>query len=53
RSATRCTLSTSLPVKAASETNLVEEETGKLDVSEGMIALDFRPFEIKTVRLSL
>ncbi|MBE0698863.1 MAG: alpha-mannosidase [Anaerolineaceae bacterium] len=53
RSATRCTLSTSLPVKAASETNLVEEETGKLDVSEGKIALDFRPFEIKTVRLSL
>ena len=31
RTATRCTLTTSLPVKAAAETNLVEEETAKLD----------------------
>jgi alpha-mannosidase len=53
RSATRCTLTTSLPVKTASETNLVEEQTGPLAVANGKIKLDFRPFEIKTVRLSL
>lgn len=53
RSATRCTLATSLPVKSAVQTNLVEEETGELPCSGGKITLDFRPFEIKTVRLRL
>jgi alpha-mannosidase len=53
RSATRCTLTTSLPVKIASQTNLIEEETGALAISDGKIVLDFRPFEIKTIRLSL
>jgi alpha-mannosidase len=53
RCATRCTLSTTLPVKAASQTNLVEEEANKLAVTDGKISLDFRPFEIKTVRLHL
>ncbi len=53
RSAARCTLSTELSVKTAVETNLVEEEVGVLEVAEGKIALDFRPFEIKTIRLSL
>lgn len=32
RSATRCTLTTTLPVTAASQTNLVEEEVSKLEV---------------------
>jgi alpha-mannosidase len=53
RSAARCTLTTSLPVKSATETNLVEEEKGKLEVSDGKLTLDFRPFEIKTVRLEI
>ena len=53
RSATRCTLTTTLPVTAASQTNLVEEEVSKLEVESGKITLDFRPFEIKTVRLHL
>lgn len=53
RSATRCTLTTSLPVKSAVETNLVEEGTAKLKVSGGKMLLDFRPFEIKTLRLKL
>jgi alpha-mannosidase len=53
RSATRCTLSTSLPVKTAVETNLVEEETGALEVTAGKIVLHFRPFEIKTIRIGL
>ncbi len=53
RSATRCTLTSSLPVKAASQTNMVEEETGQLDWQKSGLSLDFRPFEVKTVRLHL
>lgn len=53
RCATRCTLTTTLPVKAASQTNMLEELESKLDWQEGKLMLDFRPFEIKTVRLHL
>ena len=53
RSATRCTLSSSLPVRAASQVNLVEEQTAALSWQNGQVELDFRPFEIKTVRLHL
>ena len=53
RTATRCTLESALPVKSAAQTNLVEEETGKLVWKDGRVTLDFRPFEVKTVRLSL
>jgi alpha-mannosidase len=53
RAATRCSLTTSLPASAASETNLVEEESRTLPFASGKVSLDFRPFEIKTVRLHL
>jgi alpha-mannosidase len=53
RGATRCTLSTTLPAKSAAETNLVEEAVGKLELVDGKITLDFRPFEIKTIRLQM
>ncbi|MBN1582919.1 MAG: alpha-mannosidase, partial [Anaerolineae bacterium] len=52
RTATRCTLSTSLPVSKAVQTNMLEEVEGELVLDEGRVGLDFRPFEIKTVRLS-
>ncbi len=52
RSATRCTLTTSLPVRKAAQTTMLEEHECDLAMQEGRIALDFRPFEIKTVRLS-
>ena len=52
RTATQCTLTTSLPVKRAMQTNMLEDVTGDLAVAEGKIALDLRPFEIKTIRLS-
>jgi alpha-mannosidase len=52
RTATRCTLSTSLAVSTAAETDMLEAKVGDLEIEEGRIALDFRPFEIKTVRLS-
>jgi alpha-mannosidase len=53
RCATRCQLSTALPVISASQTNMMEEEGSPLEMSNGKITLDFRPFEVKTVRLSL
>lgn len=53
RCATHCTLTTALPVKAASQTNMMEEAESKLACQEGKVQLDFRPFEIKTVRLHL
>lgn len=51
RTATRCRLATSLPVQRASQTNLLEEDAGALDFAAGSLQLDFRPFEIKTIRL--
>ncbi|MBN1943084.1 MAG: alpha-mannosidase [Phycisphaerae bacterium] len=51
RTATNCMLSAALPVKAARQTDMLENKTGDLTVSKGSIALSFRPFEIKTVRL--
>lgn len=51
RTATRCTLQTALPVRAVSQTNLLEEDAQPLPFANGEIRLDFRPFEIKTLRL--
>ncbi|MFN7036086.1 MAG: alpha-mannosidase, partial [Bellilinea sp.] len=53
RTASRCTLKTALPVRAVSQTNLLEEDAQPLEISNGEIQLDFRPFEIKTIRLHL
>ena len=53
RMATRCTLTTSLPVKAAAQTDLVENFASDLTCKDGQVSLSFRPFEIKTVRLAL
>ena len=51
RTATRCILSTSLPVRAANLTDMLENTQGDLTVKDGEIPLEFRAFEIKTVRL--
>ncbi|MCX7976973.1 MAG: glycosyl hydrolase-related protein, partial [Bellilinea sp.] len=51
RTATRCTLQTALPVRAVSQTNLLEEDAQPLPFANGEIRLEFRPFEIKTLRL--
>ncbi|NIM49093.1 MAG: alpha-mannosidase, partial [Gemmatimonadales bacterium] len=53
RTATRCTLATSLPIDAAHETTMLEGEPVPLPLTDTGVSLDFRPFEIKTVRLSL
>ena len=53
RTATRCTLTTALPVQRAAETDMLEGNPRALACSGGSMALDFRPFEIKTLRLAL
>jgi alpha-mannosidase len=54
RTATRCTLTLSehLPAGKAAQTNMLEEHKADLKLCDASIALDFRPFEIKTIRLS-
>lgn len=52
--ATRCTLSTALPVAKATLTDMLEETAAEtLACEEGEIPLTFRPFEIQTLRLKL
>jgi len=56
RMATRTTLSTALPVRAARETDMLEEPmkgARSIAVRSGLMRLDFRAFEIKTVRLKM
>jgi alpha-mannosidase len=51
--ATGCTMVIGLPVKAASETDMMEENATPLSCAYGKVALEFRPFEVKTVRLQV
>jgi len=51
RTATHCVLTTTLPVRSAAQTDMLEQNGQELSCHQGQIALDFRPFEIKTVRL--
>jgi len=53
RNLTHCALSTVLPVIKASQTDMLERSQSELLVSKGKIELDFRPFEVKTLRLSI
>ncbi|MFZ6026110.1 MAG: alpha-mannosidase [Chloroflexota bacterium] len=52
RTATRCTLTLGIPVRTALQTDMTEEGGEPLPVGFGNVALDFRPFEIKTIRLA-
>lgn len=53
RTATRCALWTSLPVQRVLQTNMLEETENEIRFSGDKIHLDFRPFEIKTIRLKM
>jgi alpha-mannosidase len=53
RTATRCALTTSLPVKAAREADMLENPGAQIAVVGGKITLDLRAFEVKTVRLEI
>jgi alpha-mannosidase len=51
RMATRCVLRAAIPFRAATQTDMLEEHPKPLKARNGRIALDFRPFEVKTLRL--
>jgi alpha-mannosidase len=53
RTLTHCILSTILPIKKASQTDMLEKFQANLSFNKGKIELDFRPFEVKTIRLSI
>jgi len=53
RSYTHCTLTTTLPVQKVTQTDMLERFQAELTVKRGKIDLSFRPFEVKTLRLSL
>jgi len=53
RMATRCVLTTTLPVEGASLANMLEEGEADLMIENGHLGLDFRAFEIKTIRLKV
>ncbi len=53
RTATHALLTTSLPIKKAKLVNMLEEKPEALDWKDGGAALEFRPFEVKTIRLSV
>jgi alpha-mannosidase len=48
-----CTLSTSLPVVGAGLTDMLENPLSEAPCENGRVALMFRPFEVKTLRLRL
>jgi alpha-mannosidase len=51
RMATRCVLSTALPVSGAAQADMLERVEHELPCDEGRVALDLRAFEVKTIRL--
>ncbi len=53
RTATRCTLATSLAVQTATEADMLENALQALQVSGGQVTLELRPFEVKTLRLKV
>ncbi len=53
KTATKVELSTSLPTQSAQQTDMLERAISDLAVKEGRVKLEFRPFEIKTLRLHL
>lgn len=52
RTTTRCTLETTLPVVEAFETDMIENTISEITCKNRQIKFNFRPFEIKTIRLS-
>ncbi len=53
RTTTRCQLATMLPIVRALETDMLEENGKALLVEHEWLPLEFRPFEVKTIRLTL
>jgi alpha-mannosidase len=53
RTGTRCTLSLDLPMASVEEADMRERVKKTLELRDGKVALEFRPFEIKTLLLRL
>ncbi len=53
RTATRCNLHTAFTIARAAQTDLLENPLCELIHSQHQVQLDFRPFEIKTIRLQI
>jgi alpha-mannosidase len=53
RTFTKCILSTSLPIQKVEQSDILERFQNPLEINKGKIFLEFRPFEIKTLRLSV
>jgi alpha-mannosidase len=47
----RRTFKTTLPVRRVVETNLMEKVEKRLTVKQGRVSLDFKPFQIRTIKL--
>ncbi|SDL73015.1 alpha-mannosidase [Paenibacillus jilunlii] len=48
-----CRLHTGLPVAAVSDANMLEEKIAEVPQEGGVVMLQFRPFEVKTIRMVL
>jgi alpha-mannosidase len=48
-----CTLQTAFPLNSVYQTDMLERKETKLNVGDCGIKLEFKPFEIKTIRLGL
>jgi len=53
RSYTHCKITTILPVAKATQTDMLERFLDDIAIKRGVLKLVFRPFEIKTIRLTL
>lgn len=53
RNAVSCSFCTALPVRKVFRTNMLEDTEQELAMDNGNVPLDFRPFEVKTLRLVL
>lgn len=53
KTATKATVRANFAARRAAETNMLEEEPRPLGLRGGAVRVDFRPFEIKTVRFEL
>ena len=49
---TCCRLKVNIPVSSAWATDMLENRQQELSIEDGKIALHFKPFEVKTVRLA-
>jgi alpha-mannosidase len=53
RNLTHCILSTTLPINKVSQTDMLERFQYDTSFIKGKIDLDFRPFEVKTLRITI